>query len=243
MQWQRSGHDQHNSEGHDMSDAMSKMVQAVMAEMDTWHIETDEWHSNLNRSDQHGIELVIEAALAAAPTLEERRTVRLDNEGVEWFACDPYPTWYRRVDGEVLTLTSLGDEFCGWPAAPAVTDDVMAAIRARHDQDDIRHSCVADSEGQSCCFDDPEVVAKLLAAARTRGHNMTNYSTVYMMVGDREECLYLRIDGMPDNVKEALEWLAVLFVSVTFEISELPEGWATYERHHWDDLTKKGDTP
>jgi hypothetical protein len=52
----------------------------------------------------------------SAPTVEERRTVRLDNEGVEWVACDPYPTWYRRVHGELLTLDSLGDDFCGWPA-------------------------------------------------------------------------------------------------------------------------------
>lgn len=28
---------------------------------------------------------------------------KVDNEGIEWFACDPYPTWYRWVDGELDT--------------------------------------------------------------------------------------------------------------------------------------------
>lgn len=29
---------------------------------------------------------------------------RVDVNGVEWWACDPYPTWYRRGDdGELIT--------------------------------------------------------------------------------------------------------------------------------------------
>lgn len=30
---------------------------------------------------------------------------RLDTDGVEWFACDPYPTWYRWENGELHTTT------------------------------------------------------------------------------------------------------------------------------------------
>jgi hypothetical protein len=28
---------------------------------------------------------------------------RLDVDGVEWWACDPYPTWFRWEDGELFT--------------------------------------------------------------------------------------------------------------------------------------------
>lgn len=28
---------------------------------------------------------------------------RVDVNGVEWFACDPYPTWYRWEDGKLFT--------------------------------------------------------------------------------------------------------------------------------------------
>ncbi|QDF17598.1 hypothetical protein SEA_YAGO84_67 [Gordonia phage Yago84] len=28
---------------------------------------------------------------------------RIDVDGVEWFACDPYPTWYRWERGDALT--------------------------------------------------------------------------------------------------------------------------------------------
>jgi hypothetical protein len=28
---------------------------------------------------------------------------RLDVNGIEWWACDPYPTWYRWVDGVLHT--------------------------------------------------------------------------------------------------------------------------------------------
>ena len=28
---------------------------------------------------------------------------KVDNEGVEWFACDPYITWYRWEGGELYT--------------------------------------------------------------------------------------------------------------------------------------------
>ena len=28
---------------------------------------------------------------------------RFDNKGVEWFACDPYPTWYRWENGVLMT--------------------------------------------------------------------------------------------------------------------------------------------
>lgn len=32
---------------------------------------------------------------------------RLDINGVEWHACDPYPTWYRWENGELYTSSSL----------------------------------------------------------------------------------------------------------------------------------------
>lgn len=40
---------------------------------------------------------------------------RLDNEGTRWYACDPYPTWYRWVReegkrGELIT-TDLHDVY------------------------------------------------------------------------------------------------------------------------------------
>jgi hypothetical protein len=92
-----------------MSDAMDKMVDAARS------VYVNGEHDDI----WDAMPAMLAAALAAAPaapTVEERRTVRLDNEGVEWVACDPYPTWYRRVHGELLTLDSLGDEFCGWPA-------------------------------------------------------------------------------------------------------------------------------
>ena len=28
---------------------------------------------------------------------------RFDVNGVQWFACDPYPTWYRWEDGKLIT--------------------------------------------------------------------------------------------------------------------------------------------
>jgi hypothetical protein len=71
---------------------------------------------------------------------------------------------------------------------------------------------------------------------------MTSYSTVYMHVGDREEVQNARIDGIPDNVKEALEWVSCLFPWVTFWVGDFPNPRTTYERHHWDDITT-GDTP
>lgn len=32
---------------------------------------------------------------------------RTDVNGVEWFACDPYPTWYRWVNGRLHTQYGL----------------------------------------------------------------------------------------------------------------------------------------
>lgn len=29
----------------------------------------------------------------------------MDTDGIEWFACDPYPTWYRWDDGELYEAT------------------------------------------------------------------------------------------------------------------------------------------
>ena len=37
------------------------------------------------------------------PYTEETGKGRLDKDGVEWFACDPYPTWYRRVGKRLIT--------------------------------------------------------------------------------------------------------------------------------------------
>ena len=31
---------------------------------------------------------------------------RVDTSGVAWYACDPYPTWYRWVDGKLFTSHS-----------------------------------------------------------------------------------------------------------------------------------------
>lgn len=30
---------------------------------------------------------------------------RLDKDGVGWYACDPYPTWYRWEDGTLIIET------------------------------------------------------------------------------------------------------------------------------------------
>ena len=32
----------------------------------------------------------------------EGKPGRMDVHGVEWFACDPYPTWYRWKDGKLI---------------------------------------------------------------------------------------------------------------------------------------------
>jgi hypothetical protein len=111
----------------DPEPAAPAVTDDVMAAIRARHDQDDIRHSCVADSEGQSCcfddpEVVAKLLAAAAPTLEERRTVRLDNEGVEWFACDPYPTWYRRVDGEVLTLTSLGDEFCGWAAASTVDE-------------------------------------------------------------------------------------------------------------------------
>lgn len=45
---------------------------------------------------------------------------RLDVEGTEWHACDPYPSWYRWENGELLIPHGAGgyeegfDYFPGW---------------------------------------------------------------------------------------------------------------------------------
>lgn len=48
--------------------------------------------------------------------MEETRTYtsaagggRLDVNGVEWFCCDPWPTWYRRGPNERVILRSTED--------------------------------------------------------------------------------------------------------------------------------------
>lgn len=35
------------------------------------------------------------------PFADPTKPGRLDVNGVEWWACDPYPTWYRWVDGKL----------------------------------------------------------------------------------------------------------------------------------------------
>jgi hypothetical protein len=37
------------------------------------------------------------------PWADPTKPGRLDVNGVEWWACDPYPTWYRWENGEVRT--------------------------------------------------------------------------------------------------------------------------------------------
>lgn len=50
---------------------------------------------------------------------------RLDKDGVGWYACDPYPTWYRWENGKLITrdwgciysnpLVHQHDENCEFP--------------------------------------------------------------------------------------------------------------------------------
>lgn len=53
------------------------------------------------------------------PTYEDDRLYidgkpgRIDSAGVEWFACDPYPTWYRRENNE-LTYFYDGESYLDW---------------------------------------------------------------------------------------------------------------------------------
>lgn len=35
------------------------------------------------------------------PYNDPHKPGRLDANGIEWWTCDPYPTWYRRVDGKL----------------------------------------------------------------------------------------------------------------------------------------------
>lgn len=44
------------------------------------------------------------------PYRDVTRPGRLDVNGVEWWACDPYPTWYRWEDGQLFT------NHARWPA-------------------------------------------------------------------------------------------------------------------------------
>lgn len=37
------------------------------------------------------------------PYREADEPGRLDINGIEWWACDPYPTWFRWEDGELFT--------------------------------------------------------------------------------------------------------------------------------------------
>lgn len=41
----------------------------------------------------------------ARPYTWETGVGRVDRDGIEWFACDPYPTWFRWVDGKLITKT------------------------------------------------------------------------------------------------------------------------------------------
>jgi hypothetical protein len=34
---------------------------------------------------------------------------RIDVDGVEWFACDPYPTWFTWSGGNLITLEGYDD--------------------------------------------------------------------------------------------------------------------------------------
>lgn len=46
---------------------------------------------------------------------------RIDRNGVEWWACDPYPTWYRWVDN--VLHTAGGSVYGGVNESPAFGDD------------------------------------------------------------------------------------------------------------------------
>lgn len=46
---------------------------------------------------------------------------RFDVNGVQWFACDPYPTWYRWEDGELIRRGRDGDWADERPARPKPT--------------------------------------------------------------------------------------------------------------------------
>lgn len=42
---------------------------------------------------------------------------RIDVDGSVWFACDPYPTWYRWEDNDGVRSLVLRDGRGGWPDA------------------------------------------------------------------------------------------------------------------------------
>jgi len=57
---------------------------------------------------------------------------RLDKDGVEWWACDPYPTWFRyegdRLIERDLDPTWLGNvDICAtqWVGAPELSKHIM----------------------------------------------------------------------------------------------------------------------
>lgn len=55
------------------------------------------------------------------PFMDPSQPGRLDRDGVQWYATDPYPTWFRRdADGAVIHRP-WGDGFPGWADQPVPT--------------------------------------------------------------------------------------------------------------------------
>jgi hypothetical protein len=52
---------------------------------------------------------------------------RLDANGVEWFACDPYPYWYRWADGHLWTRDK--NNFPGWADESEPTKGAEELVR------------------------------------------------------------------------------------------------------------------
>lgn len=44
--------------------------------------------------------------MSEGPYSDPLKPGRVDKKGIEWWACDPYPTWYRWVRNKVYVRTS-----------------------------------------------------------------------------------------------------------------------------------------
>lgn len=53
--------------------------------------------------DAHLSRVVPDPYTDARPYEDPHKPGRKDVDGVEWWACDPYPTWYRWENGELIT--------------------------------------------------------------------------------------------------------------------------------------------
>lgn len=59
---------------------------------------------------------------ACRPFEDPRLPGRLDRAGRQWWACDPYPHWFRWSDGALIVRPEFGDAI-GWADEPAPVGD------------------------------------------------------------------------------------------------------------------------